>query len=144
MPVVRGVARSIEGTDLLSAAPVEATLTLGSDRLRAETEDVEFSGEIELPAADGAPCLGSMLAMPSSPRTRTFSSDPLFPREMLRAVVVALVVPTPVPVAADAVPPVAAAAPSKAASEMTAPSILVLRMVLPRSTENTINPYFLP
>src|SRR5947199_5452816 len=84
LPVVSGVARSIDGTDLLSAAPVDATLTFGSDRLRAETEDVEFSGEIELPADEGAPCLGSMLAVPSSPRTRTFNSEPLLPREMLR------------------------------------------------------------
>src|SRR5947209_13230268 len=142
LPVVSGVDRSIEGTDLLSAAPVEATLTFGSAMLRAETEDVVFSGDSALPADDGDPCLGSMLALPSSPRTRTLSSEPLLPRATLRTVVVARVVPTPVGVAADAVPPAAAVEPSKAASDTAAPNILVLRMVLPRSTENTINPYF--
>src|SRR5439155_23957974 len=128
--------------DLLSAAPVEETLTFGSDRLRAEiTEEVVFSGESELAADEGVLCLGSMLAVPSSPPTRTLSSEPLLPRATLRTVVVPWVVPTALD-AADAVPPAAAVAPSKTATDAAAPNIRVLRIVLPRSTKNTINPYF--
>src|SRR5437588_6476393 len=140
-PVESGVAKEMDGTVLLSAAPVEDTPILGRDKLRADTDEVDVSGAMVLPAEEGVPAFGSMLAVPLSPSTLRFRKPP--PRVTLRTVVFAVVVPTPL-VAAAAVPPAAAVAPSKAASDTAAPNILVLRMVLPRSTENTINPYFRP
>src|SRR3954470_12356163 len=140
-PVVSGVVRSTVGTDLLSALPVEETLSLGSDRLSCEIDEVVVSGASALAAAEGAPCLGSMLPVPSSPTSRRLSSEPSVPRATFSTVVVARVVPTPVGVAADAVP-AAAVAPSNTATDTAAPYNRNLRMVLPRSTETTINPYF--
>ncbi|TMK89371.1 MAG: hypothetical protein E6G57_01730, partial [Actinobacteria bacterium] len=43
-PVESGVANEIDGTLLLSAAPVDETLTFGRDRLRADTDEVDVSG----------------------------------------------------------------------------------------------------
>src|SRR5581483_5277211 len=141
VPVVSGVDRSIDGMVLLLAAPFVDTPTLGSERFSAEIEDVDVSGERALAADAGVPCLGSMLAAPLSLRMLRLRSEPLFPRATLMPVVVAWVVPTPL-VAAPAGPPAATAAPTNATSDAAAPNIRNLRMVLPRSTETTINPYF--
>src|SRR3954453_14096883 len=86
-PVVSGVASETDGTVLLSAAPVEDTPILGRDRLRADTDEVDVSGERVLPADEGVPALGSMLAVPLSPSTLRFSREPPLPRATLRTVV---------------------------------------------------------
>src|SRR5437763_15247635 len=80
-----GVVREMGPALTVLAAPVESALNAPTVVLRAGTAvEATLAAVMAVLAAAGLATVGSMLAEPSSPRTRRFSTEPFDPRATLR------------------------------------------------------------